>query len=141
MYDSEHRLRIVSLTCDNVREAKRERESVRAMNMRKIGMVALLATLICVRCAAPSGVDATDVLFMKTASGATLNGMVTLTGVANDVTYFSYRPVRVVGRVATEAFLSLFKPQGTFSEVCTCPSHTYCVSSCHFTPSSALKRM
>ena len=65
-----------------------------------------------------NGVDAADFLFVQTATGATLNGTLTLTGVANDVTYFSDRPVRVAGRTSTEKFLTLFDLQGTFSEVC-----------------------
>ena len=78
-------------------------------------------------------VQATDFLFVQTASGATLNGTLTLTGVAEDVTYFSDRPERVAGRMSTEEFMTLFEPGGTFSEVyiranCTCVMHSYIVS-------------
>ena len=92
------------------------------MMMRNL-IMAVLATLICVVMMTASGVDAVEYLFVQTATGATLNGTLTLTGVANDVTYFSDRPVRVAGRATTEEFLSLFEPQGTFIEVrslCSC---------------------
>ena len=64
-----------------------------------------------------NGVHATDFLFVQTATGATLNGTLTLTGVSDKATYFSDRPVRVAGRMSTEDFLTLFEPSGTFSEV------------------------
>ena len=55
-------------------------------------------------------VHAADFLFVQTASGATLNGTLTLTGVAEDVTYFSDRPVRVAGRMSTDEFLTFYEP-------------------------------
>ena len=82
-------------------------------------MLAALVTLICVvMLGVQNRVDAADFLFVQTATGATLNGTLTLTGVANDVTYFSDRPVRVTGVTTAEEFLTLFGPLGTFSEVC-----------------------
>ena len=72
-----------------------------------------------------SGVHATDFLFVHTATGATLNGTLTLTGVAEDVTYFAERPVRVAGRMSTDDFMTLFEPGGTFSEVCTRQTHAW----------------
>ena len=66
---------------------------------------------------AQNGVHAADFLFVQTATGATLNGTLTLTGVADMTTYFADRPVRVAGRMSTEDFLTLFEPSGTFSEV------------------------
>ena len=88
-----------------------------------------LVTLICIMLYLQNGVHATDFLFVQTATGATLNGTLTLTGVAEDVTYFSDRPVRVAGIVSTEEFLTLYEPNGTFNEVrflfsCARGSHT-----------------
>ena len=88
-------------------------------------MRATLVTLICVILSLTSTVYAADFLFVQTAMGATLNGTLTLAGVAEDVTYFSDRPERVAGRMSTEEFMTLFEPGGTFSEVyeranCTC---------------------
>ena len=81
-------------------------------------MLAALVTLICVvMLGVQNRVDAADFLFVQTATGATLNGTLTLTGVANDVTYFSDRPVRVAGRMPTDDFFTFFEPNGTFSEV------------------------
>ena len=85
-------------------------------------MLTALATLICVMLCVLNGVDAADFLFVQTATGAMLNGTLTLMGVANDVTYFSDRPVRVAGIMSSEDFLTLFEPQGTFSEVYVCVS-------------------
>ena len=79
--------------------------------------LAVLATLICVMMIVQSTVHAADFLFVQTATGATLNGTLTMTGVGQDTTYFSDRPVRVAGRTSTEEFLTLFEPLGTFSEV------------------------
>ena len=77
----------------------------------------VLATLIYVMASAQNGVHAADFLFVQTATGATLNGTLTLTGVADMTIYFADRPVRVAGRTSTEDFLTLFEPSGTFSEV------------------------
>ena len=76
-----------------------------------------LVTLICIMLYLQNGVHAADFLFVQTATGATLNGTLTLTGVADMTTYFADRPVRVAGRTSTEDFLTLFEPSGTFSEV------------------------
>ena len=88
-----------------------------------------LVTLICIMLYLQNGVHAADFLFVQTATGATLNGTLTLTGVAEDVTYFAERPVRVAGIVSTEEFLTLYEPNGTFNEVrflfsCARGSHT-----------------
>ena len=76
-----------------------------------------LVTLICIMLYLQNGVHAADFLFVQTATGATLNGTLTLTGIADKTTYFADRPVRVAGRMSTEDFLTLFEPSGTFSEV------------------------
>merc|ERR1712054_7885 len=76
----------------------------------------MFVLVVCVVSTARRGVDAADFLFVQTASGATLNGTLTMTGVGQDTTYFSDRPVRVAGRTSTEEFLTLFEPSGTFSE-------------------------
>ena len=77
----------------------------------------VLATLIYVMASVQTTVHAQDFLFVQTATGATLNGTLTLTGIADKTTYFADRPVRVAGRMSTEDFLTLFEPSGTFSEV------------------------
>ena len=77
----------------------------------------VLATLIYVMASVQTTVHAADFLFVQTATGATLNGTLTLTGIADKTTYFADRPVRVAGRMSTEDFLTLFEPSGTFSEV------------------------
>jgi len=79
-------------------------------------MLHIVATLIYVMASAQNGVHAADFLFVQTATGATLNGTLTLTGVADMTIYFADRPVRVAGRTSTEDFLTLFEPSGTFSE-------------------------
>ena len=86
-----------------------------------------LVTLICIiMVSVQTTVHAADFLFVQTATGATLNdGTLTLTGVAEDVTYFAERPVRVAGRMSTDDFMTLFEPGGTFSEVCTRQSHAW----------------
>ena len=66
-----------------------------------------------------STVHAADFLFVQKATGATLNGTLTLTGIADMTTYFADRPERVAGRTSTEDFLALFEPSGTFSKVQT----------------------
>ena len=76
-----------------------------------------IVLIMCLLCKATTGAHAVDFLFVQTAAGATLNGTLTLTGIAEDVTYFSDRPVRVAGRMSTEEFMTLFEPGGTFSEV------------------------
>ena len=81
-------------------------------------MIYVFTALICVMLCFQSGVEAVEYLFVQTATGATLNGTLTLMGVASDVTYFSDRPVRVTGVTTAEEFLTLFEPLGTFSEVC-----------------------
>ena len=78
-----------------------------------------LVTLIYVMVSLQNGVHATDFLFVQTATGATLNGTLTLTGVSDKATYFSDRPVRVAGRISTEEFMTLFDSEGSFSEVRT----------------------
>ena len=88
-------------------------------------MLPFFATLICIMVSLQNRVQATDFLFVQTASGATLNGTLTLTGVAEDVTYFAERPVRVAGRMSTDDFMTLFEPGGTFSEVCTRQTHAW----------------
>ena len=45
-----------------------------------------LVTLICIMLYLQNGVHAADFLFVQTASGATLNGTLTLTGVADKTT-------------------------------------------------------
>ena len=77
----------------------------------------VLATLIYVMASVQTTVHAADFLFVQTASGATLNGTLTMTGVAVHTSYFADRPVRVAGTMTTEEFLALFEPSGTFSEV------------------------
>ena len=78
-----------------------------------------MTTLMYVMMSLHNTVYAADFLFEQTASGATLNdGTLTLTGVAEDVTYFSDRPVRVAGRISTDEFLTFYEPNGTFSGVC-----------------------
>ena len=77
----------------------------------------VLATLVYVMASVQTTVHAADFLFVQTATGATLNGTLTLTGIADKTTYFADRPVRVAGRMSTEDFLTLFEPSGTFSEV------------------------
>ena len=86
-----------------------------------------LVTLICIiMVSVQTTVHAADFLFVQTATGATLNdGTLTLTGVAEDVTYFAERPVRVAGRMSTDDFMTLFEPGGTFSEVCTRQTHAW----------------
>ena len=93
-------------------------------------LVAMLMLVVCIVSTTPRGADAADFLFVQTASGATLNGTLTMTGVAEKTVYFSDRPVRVAGRTSTEEFLTLFEPSGTFSEVrhyhayeCVCGVH------------------
>ena len=85
-----------------------------------------MTTLMYVMMSLHNTVYAADFLFEQTASGATLNdGTLTLTGVAEDVTYFAERPVRVAGRMSTDDFMTLFEPGGTFSEVCTRQTHAW----------------
>ena len=85
-----------------------------------------MTTLMYVMMSLHNTVYAADFLFVQTASGETLNdGTLTLTGVAEDVTYFAERPVRVAGRMSTDDFMTLFEPGGTFSEVCTRQSHAW----------------
>ena len=99
---------------DDERKYKR-RKGVEKGEMKM--MLHIVATLIYVMASAQNGVHAADFLFVQTATGATLNGTLTLTGVADMTTYFADRPVRVAGRTSTEDFLTLFEPSGTFSEV------------------------
>ena len=80
-------------------------------------MLHIVATLVYGMASVQNGVHAADFLFVQTATGATLNGTLTLTGIADKTTYFADRPVRVAGRMSTEDFLTLFEPSGTFSEV------------------------
>ena len=49
-------------------------------------MLHIVATLIYVMASAQNGVHAADFLFVQTATGATLNGTLTLTGVADKMT-------------------------------------------------------
>ena len=77
----------------------------------------VLATLVYVMASVQTTVHAADFLFVQTASGATLNGTLTMTGVAVHTSYFADRPVRVAGTMATEEFLALFEPSETFGEV------------------------
>ena len=92
-------------------------------------MLPFFATLICVIFSLQNRVQATDSLFVQTATGATLNGTLTLTGIADKTTYFADRPVRVAGRMSTEEFLAFYEPGGTFSEVYSCRSHERCFGS------------
>ena len=88
------------------------------MNMRgQSALVAVLVLVVCVVSTTPRGADAADFLFVQTASGAALNGTLTMTGVGMHTSFFADRPVRVAGTMATEEFLTLFEPSGTFSEV------------------------
>ena len=93
-------------------------------------LVAMFVLVVYVVSTAPTGADAADFLFVQTASGATLNGTLTMTGVGQDTTYFSDRPVRVAGRMSTEEFLTLFEPSGTFSEVRLCHARVYLCVEC-----------
>ena len=93
-------------------------------------MLPFFATFICIMVSLQNGVHATDFLFVQTASGATLNGTLTMTGVAVHTSYFADRPVRVAGTVATEEFLALFEPLGTFSEVRMRHVYHLCVVAC-----------
>ena len=93
----------------------------------------VLATLIYVMASVQTTVHAQDFLFVQTATGATLNGTLTLTGIADKTTYFADRPVRVAGRMSTEEFLAFFEPGGTFSEVYSCRSHERCFGSYNLT--------
>ena len=74
-------------------------------------------TLICMILSLRNTVHAVDFLFVQTASGATLNGTLTMMGAGKDTLYFSDRPVRTAGHMSTEDFMALFEPGGTFSEV------------------------
>ena len=95
------------------------------------GVRTALVILMYVLCSFASDVQATDFLFVQTASGATLNnGTLTLTGVADKTTYFSDRPERVAGRMSTEDFVTLFELGGTFSEVRGLASSACCVHVC-----------
>ena len=95
-------------------------------------MMPIVATLICVMMCALNGVYAAEYLYVQTGTGATLNGMLTMTGVASQMSFFADRPVRVAGIMTTDEFLTLFEPSATFDEVrihlpqlCVC----VCVSS------------
>ena len=57
-------------------------------------MLHIVATLVYGMASVQNGVHAADFLFVQTATGATLNGTLTLTGVADMATYFADRPVR-----------------------------------------------
>ena len=94
-------------------------------------MLPFFATLICIMVSLQNRVQATDFLFVQTATGVTLNGTLTLTGIADKTTYFADRPVRVAGRASTEDFLTLFESGASFSEVCVyiCISLASCVYS------------
>ena len=101
------------------RERERDQEAVEESGTerkREMRFTALV-TLICVILSVQSGVHATNFLFVQTATGATLNGTLTITGVTKDVTYFSDRPVRVAGIMSTEEFLAFYEPNRTFYEV------------------------
>ena len=101
------------------RERERDQEAVEESGTerkREMRFTALV-TLICVILSVQSGVHATNFLFVQTATGATLNGTLTMTGVTKDVTYFSDRPVRVAGIMSTEEFLAFYEPNRTFYEV------------------------
>ena len=101
------------------------------MNMRgQNALVAMFVLGVCIVSTTPRGADAADFLFVQTASGATLNGTLTMTGVGQDTTYFSDRPVRVAGRMSTEEFLTLFDASGTFSEVRLCHARVYLCVEC-----------
>ena len=93
--------------------------------MRLTTLVTLMCIMVSLR--VQSGVHATDFLFVHTATGATLNGTLTLTGVAEDVTYFSERPVRIAGHMSIVDFMKLFEPDGSFYDVRTRGSCTACV--------------
>merc|ERR1719230_1873717 len=77
-----------------------------------------LTALVCVMLCVQNGVDA--LVFVQTASGATLNGTLTLTGVADTTTFFYIvdvdTPFRVAGRGSNEEFMALFESGATFSE-------------------------
>ena len=76
-------------------------------------MLPFFATLICVIFSLQNRVQATDSLFVQTATGVTLNGTLTLTGIADKTTYFADRPVRDAGIMTTEDFLELFQTNST----------------------------
>ena len=80
-------------------------------------VVAAVALAVCIVSTIARGADAAEFLFVQTASGATRNGTLTMTGVGMHTSFFADRPVRVAGTMATEEFLTLFEPSGTFSEV------------------------
>ena len=98
-------------------------------------MMPIVATLICVMMCALNGVYAAEYLYVQTGTGATLNGMLTMTGVASQMSFFADRPVRVAGIMTTDEFLTLFEPSATFDEVrIHLPQLCVCVSS---SPSSS----
>ena len=98
-----------------------ERETKTNMNVKTKQINVLLtvfSVLICFLCGRTTGVNGSvDFLFVQTGTGVTLNGTLSITGVAKDTLYFSDRPVRTAGHMSTEDFLTLFDPLGTFSEV------------------------
>ena len=117
--------------CQHRGERSVQEKGEREMNMRgQNALVAMLMLGVCIVSTTPRGADAADFLFVQTASGATLNGTLTMTGVGQDTTYFSDRPVRVAGRMSTEEFLTLFEPSGTFSEVRLCHARVYVCVEC-----------
>ena len=97
-------------------------------------LLTVFSVLICFLCGRTSGVNGSvDFLFVQTGTGVTLNGTLSITGVAKDTLYFSDRPVRTAGHMSTEDFLTLFDPLGTFSEVRQLPlslSLSMCASLC-----------
>ena len=102
-------------------------------NMKR--MMPIVATLICVMMCALNGVYAAEYLYVQTGTGATLNGMLTMTGVTTKMSFFADRPVRVAGIMTTDEFLTLFEPSATFDEVrIHLPQLCVCVSS---SPSSS----
>lgn len=60
--------------------------------------------------------DLPEFLFVQTATGATLNGTLVLTGVSPDTTYFADRPDRITGSMLTEDFMALMTLDTTDEE-------------------------
>ena len=77
------RIFLFSFIQDDERKYKR-RKRVEKGEMKM--MLPIVATLIYVMASAQNGVHAADFLFVQTATGATLNGTLTLTGIADKTT-------------------------------------------------------
>ena len=85
--------------------------------MKTAWYITLMALLVSVIVTRVRNTHAADFLFVQTGTGATLNGTLTMTGLASEMSFFSDRPVRVAGIMTTDEFLTLFEPSATFDEV------------------------